>query len=73
MTETERRLNERSEIHRWTTKYTDRIQLSLLYLAGELSVEDAVRIGEHKDADTFLQFTETQKNYAKRLVLKGRS
>jgi hypothetical protein len=54
----------------WAQAYCKRLYICLLYKAGEITLEEATEMGEHRDAKAFLKFTETQMQSGRELKVK---
>lgn len=51
----------------WADIYSKRMSVLLLYKMDEITLDEAVEMGNHRDAQAFLSFIEAQINTARRL------
>jgi hypothetical protein len=51
----------------WADIYSKRMSVLLLYKMDEITLDEAVEMGNHRDSQAFLNFVEAQMNTARRL------
>jgi hypothetical protein len=54
-------------IGHWANKYSNRLLLTIMYKAGEMTLEEVIATTEFNHPDEFLRFVETQLEYGRRL------